>query len=64
MIALEVGNLNGLVIFLVCIMIIPPILLTTIGFFVKRNYPNTAKALFILATVYLIIGLGICFGIV
>ena len=60
MIALEVGNLNGLVFFLVSIMIGPPIVLTLIGFGVKKNSPKAAKILFILATLYLLIGLGIC----
>jgi hypothetical protein len=60
MIALEVGNLNGLVFFLVLILIGPPIILTLIGFGIKKNSPNSAKTLFILAALYLVIGLGIC----
>ena len=61
MIALE-GNmdLSGLIIILVLIMIGPPILLTIIGFAVKKNNPKAAKVLFILAALYLLIGLGIC----
>ena len=60
MIALEVGNLDGLVYFLVLIMIGPPILLTIIGFAAKKQNPKAAKVLFILASLYLLIGLGIC----
>lgn len=60
MIALEVGNLNGLIFILLLIMIGPPIVLTLIGFGIKKNSPNSAKTLFILAALYLIIGLGIC----
>lgn len=62
MIALEVGNLDGLVAFFVLIMLGPPILFTIIGFSVKKNSPNAAKVLFILGGLYLIIGLGICGG--
>lgn len=41
-------------------MIGPPIVLTLIGFGVKKNNPRAAKVLFILAAVYLLVGLGIC----
>nr|WP_294927468.1 hypothetical protein [uncultured Flavobacterium sp.] len=64
MIALEVGNLDGLVAILFSIMLGPPVLLTIIGFAVKRNNPKTAKVLFILGAVYLLIGLGICGGLI
>lgn len=61
MIALE-GNidLSGLVIILVLIMIGPPILLAIIGFSIKKNNSKSAKIFFILATLYLLVGLGIC----
>ncbi|MBZ4043373.1 hypothetical protein [Flavobacterium hibisci] len=62
MIALEVGNLDGLIVFFVAIMFGPPVVFTIIGFLVKRNNPKTAKVLFILGAVYLLIGLGICGG--
>ncbi|MCK6606787.1 hypothetical protein B0I03_106106 [Flavobacterium aquaticum] len=58
--ALEIGNLNGIFILIIIIMIGPPILLTLIGFGVKKSNPNAAKVLFILAAVYLLVGLGIC----
>jgi len=60
MTALEVGNLNGLVAIFVLIMVGPPVLLTIIGFSIKKHQPKSAKVFFILATVYLIAGLGIC----
>ena len=60
MIALEVGGLGGLVAILVLIMIGPPILLTIIGLSINKNQPKAAKVLYILASVYLLIGLGIC----
>lgn len=60
MISLEVGGLGGLVAILVLIMIGPPILLTIIGLVINKNQPKAAKVLYILASVYLLIGLGIC----
>ena len=60
MIALEVGNLNGLVFFLVLIMIGPPVLFSIIGLAVRKINPKASKVLFILAVVYLLVGLGIC----
>jgi len=62
MIVLEVGNSDGLLALIVSIMIVPPVILAIIGFCIKKNYPKTATALFILAVVYLIAGLGICGG--
>ena len=60
MIPLEVGGLGDLVVILVLIMIGPPILLTIIGLVINKNHPKAAKVLYILASVYLLIGLGIC----
>ena len=57
---LEVGNLDGLVVFLAVIMFGPAILLALIGFVVLKKYKKAAKVLFILAAVYVIISLGIC----
>ncbi|WP_427875524.1 hypothetical protein [Flavobacterium sp. MMS24-S5] len=60
MTALEVGNLSGLVAIFVAIMVGPPILMTIVGFAIKKNSPNGAKVCFIIGALYLIIGLGIC----
>lgn len=60
MILLEGGNLDGIVVIIMFIMFGPPILLTIIGFSIRKNYPTAAKVLYILAAVYLIAGLGIC----
>ena len=57
---LEVGNLNGLVLLIALIMVGPSILLTIIGFAIKKKRPKAVKILFILAVVYLIISSGIC----
>lgn len=63
MTALEVGNLQGLFALIIMIMVGPPVLFAIIGFAVKKNNPNAAKVLFILGALYLIIGLGICGGV-
>lgn len=62
MIPLEVGNLDGLIIIVIGIMVGPPLLLTIIGIACYKRNPKTAKVFFILAAIYLIIGLGICGG--
>ncbi|WP_245925580.1 hypothetical protein [Algibacter marinivivus] len=53
-------NFDGLIIMLIAIMFGPAILLAIIGFAVLKKNKKTAKILFILAAVYLIISLGIC----
>ena len=62
MMFLEVGNLDGLVYLIVAIMFGPAILLALIGFIVFKKHRKAAKVLFILATVYVIVSLGICGG--
>lgn len=60
MISLEVGNLDGLLVLILLVLLGLPSLLIIVGFVVKKNRPEVAKALFILAAVYLLVGLGIC----
>ena len=60
MILLEGGNYDGIVLFIMFIMFGPPVILTIIGFSIRKTYPQTAKFLYILAVVYAIAGLGIC----
>ena len=61
---LEVGNLDGLVTVLFALMLGPPILLFIGGVFARRkSHKKTAKVLFILAGLYLLVGLGICGGL-
>jgi len=61
---LEVGNLDGLVFILFLIMLGPPTLLVVGGIFaLKKSQKKTAKVLFIIAGAYLLIGLGICGGL-
>ncbi len=58
--ALEVGDLSGLVFMLIALMIVPPIILSVIGAAIRKKYPTGAKVLYILAGLYLLVGLGIC----
>jgi len=60
MIALEGGNFDGIFIIILGVMFGPPIFLTIVGLSIRKHSPKTAKVLYILATVYLIAGLGIC----
>ena len=57
---IENMNLDGLLIIIVLIMLGPAILLAIIGFALLKKNKKAAKILFILATLYLIISLGIC----
>ena len=59
--ALEVGNLDGLVIMIVLIMFGPAILLGIIGVvLIAQNKKKSGKVFVILAGVYLLVSLGIC----
>ncbi|WP_299114955.1 hypothetical protein [uncultured Winogradskyella sp.] len=57
---LEVGNLDGLLIIILAVMFGPAILLAIIGFAILKKHRKAAKVLFVIATVYVIISLGIC----
>ena len=52
-------NLDGLVYFFAAIMFGPALILAIIGFAVLKKNKKAAKVLFILATVYVIVSLGI-----
>lgn len=64
MILLEVGNLDGLVFMMVAIWFGPPLLLSLIGLSIYGRNKKTAKVLFILALVYVVVGGGICGSLV
>ena len=51
-----------LVIFI--LMYSPAIIMTIIGFSIRKKKSNAAKVLFILSGIYLIVGLGICASMV
>lgn len=53
-------NLDGLVYLILAILFGPAIVLTIIGFIKRKKNKKAAKVLFIIATVYIIISLGIC----
>lgn len=58
---LEVGNLDGLVYLILLILLGPPIFLSIIGLILfKTKNRKAGKIFFILAGVYLVVGLGIC----
>lgn len=61
----EPGNLDGLVFLIFAILLGPPLFLAIIGFILFRTKNrNAGKIFFILAGVYLIVGLGICGGLI
>ena len=49
-----------LVVIVIAILLSPAILFITIGLFLRKRKPRSAKLLFILSGVYLLIGLGYC----
>lgn len=53
-------NLDGLIYLIIAIMFGPAILLAIIGFAVLKRNKKAAKVLFILATIYVLVSLGIC----
>lgn len=63
MVFLEVGDLSGLFVILGLIMFGPPVLLAVIGAAIRKKSKTASKIFYILAVLYLIIGLGICGGI-
>ena len=61
LIMLEGGNYDGIIYFILGIMFGPPLVLGLIGLVLwKALQKKAAKVFFILAGVYLIVGLGIC----
>ena len=61
---LEVGNLDGLVVLIVLVMIGPALLFAIIGIVLNaKQKKKAAKVFFILCGVYLLISFGICGGL-
>lgn len=59
--ALEVGNLDGLLVLILLIMFGPAVLLGIIGvILMTKNKKKPGKVFLILAGVYLLVSLGIC----
>lgn len=56
----NLGNLDNLMYFIIAIMFGPAILLAIIGLGIRKKYKKASKILFILAVLYVIVGLGIC----
>lgn len=57
---LEVGNLDGIFVLILGIMFGPAILFALIGATLVKTNKKAAKVLFILATIYVIVSLGVC----
>lgn len=53
-------NFDGLIVIIIGIMLGPAVLLVVFGGFLFKKRKKLAKVLFILATVYLIVSLGVC----
>ncbi|WGH74321.1 hypothetical protein P8625_09350 [Tenacibaculum tangerinum] len=60
MIFLELGNLTGIFIAVLLIMFGPPVILAIIGAAIKNKNKKASEIMYILAVVYLVIGLGVC----
>lgn len=60
---LEVGNLDGLFVLILLIMLGPALLLFGVGLALRKSNKKAAKVLYILAGVYLLVSLGICGGL-
>jgi heme O synthase-like polyprenyltransferase len=54
------ANYDAILYLVLAIMFGPAMLLAIIGFAVKNHNKKTAKILFILAVIYVIVSLGIC----
>ena len=61
MIPLE-ADYSGIFVIIFVILLLPPIVLAAIGFSIRKKYKDAATVFYILAVLYLIVGLGICFG--
>lgn len=62
MIFLEGGNFSGLVFLILAVMFGPPLLLFVIGVAIRKKHKKASNVLFLLAVLYVLIGLGMCFG--
>lgn len=63
MILLE-GALGGVVALVLSLLFAPPACMFITGFFIRKKHKKGAKILFIMGTVYLLIGLGIWEGVI
>lgn len=59
MILLE-GNYDGILYLILAVMFGPAILLALVGAILNKNNKRAAKVFFILATVYVVVSLGLC----
>ena len=59
-ISISLVNLDGILTLILAIMFGPAILLAIVGLGLYKNHRKASKIFFILASVYLLISLGIC----
>ena len=58
---LEIGNeIIWVILGILLLALAPAIIMTIIGFVIRKKNPKAAKVLFIISAVYIIIGLGFC----
>ncbi|MCB4807228.1 hypothetical protein LG651_03120 [Tamlana sp. 62-3] len=57
-------DLTGIFIIILLIISVPAIILSIIGLFLFKKKRKTAKILFIISVVYLIVSLGVCGGVI
>ena len=55
-------NGPGIIILILSILLGPPLVLSLIALALRKNYPKVATVFVLLAVLYLIVGLGMCFG--
>ncbi|MGJ8658859.1 MAG: hypothetical protein ACSHWV_03330 [Cellulophaga fucicola] len=54
------GDYLTLIILIILALLSPAIICITVGLFLRKKKPKTAKTLFIIAGVYLVVGIGLC----
>ncbi|MEP0213052.1 MAG: hypothetical protein ABJD66_07555 [Cellulophaga sp.] len=54
------GDYLTLIILIILALLSPAIICITVGLFLSKKKPKTAKTLFIIAGVYLVVGIGLC----
>lgn len=59
---LDGADLTSLFIVIYSVWLVPPILLGIIGFLCRKRNKEMSKSVYLLAVLYLLVGAGICFG--
>lgn len=59
---MTVLNLDGLIFLVLFILLAPPLILFVVGYLIRKKYERAFKILYLIAILYLLIGLGVCLG--